>query len=173
MNVSVYTTPTCGYCHQVKSFLSQRGVPFTEYDVSRDRTAAGDMVRLTGQMGVPVIVVNGEVVIGFDRPRLEQLLSQTGRRQHPHLGLKVADASRAARKAGMTPLSGALIGAVAPSSPGEKAGLLKGDIITEANQRRVNNADDMERALANLTYGDRVKIVFQRGQQTAKAEIVI
>ena len=78
MDVKVYTTPTCGYCHQVKKFLSERGVKYAEYDVSRDRAAADEMVRLTGQMGVPVILVDGQVVVGFDRARLEHLLSKNG-----------------------------------------------------------------------------------------------
>lgn len=76
INIRIYTTPTCGYCHQAKRFLSERGVKFTEYDVSRDRAAADEMVRMTGQMGVPVIVVDGQVVVGFDRTRLEHLLAK-------------------------------------------------------------------------------------------------
>ncbi len=74
MKVKIYTIPTCDYCHQAKEFLSERGVKFTEYDVSSNRPAADEMVDLTGQTGVPVIVVDGQVVIGFDRARLEQLL---------------------------------------------------------------------------------------------------
>ena len=60
MNVTVYTTPTCGYCRQVKEFLSRRGLKFTEYDVSRDRAAADEMIRKSGQMGVPVIIVDDQ-----------------------------------------------------------------------------------------------------------------
>ena len=75
MDVKIYTTPTCGYCHQAKKFLADLGVSFTEHDVSRYRAAAEEMVRLTGQMGVPVIAVDGEVVIGFDRASLEKLLA--------------------------------------------------------------------------------------------------
>jgi glutaredoxin-like YruB-family protein len=66
MDVKVYTTPTCPYCYQVKSFLDRLGVKYTEYDVSRDRDKAEEMVTMTGQMGVPVTVIDGEVVIGFD-----------------------------------------------------------------------------------------------------------
>ena len=78
MEVKIFTTPTCGYCHQAKRFLSERGIRYAEYDVSRDRAAADEMVRLTGQMGVPVILVDGQVVVGFDRARLEHLLSKNG-----------------------------------------------------------------------------------------------
>jgi len=61
----------------VKEFLSQKGIGFKEYDVSRDRTAAQEMVDRTGQMGVSVTVIDGPVIIGFDRARLEHALSLT------------------------------------------------------------------------------------------------
>ena len=173
MDVKVYTSPTCGYCGQAKRFLTDRGVSFTEHDVSVDRAAAQEMVRLTGQMGVPVIVVDGEAVIGFDRARLEQLLAGAGNGQRPRFGLKVADASKVARRVGAVPVFGALVGAVAPASAGERAGLRKGDIITEMNMRPIRGADDLERALGNLSSGSRVTIVFLRGQETLKSESVI
>ena len=96
MEVKIYTTPTCGYCRQAKRFLTEMDVRFTEYDVSRDRAVAEEMVNLTGQMGVPVIVVDGQAVIGFDRARLEALLADRDSGQRPHFGLKIADAGKAA-----------------------------------------------------------------------------
>jgi len=72
--VTVYTTPTCGYCRQAKRFLAERGVDFREVDVSADDAAASEIVRRTGQFGVPVIDVGGTLVVGFNRARLEQLL---------------------------------------------------------------------------------------------------
>lgn len=173
MNVVVYTTPTCGYCHQVKDFLSQKGVKFTEHDVSVNREAAEEMVSKTGQMGVPVITIDNEVVVGFDRGRLEQLLSRGNGGQHPHFGLQIADASKIAQRSGMVPVFGAFVGRVAASSPGEKAGLKEGDIITELNLRPISNADDLENALSGLTAGNRVTIIFQRGQEQLKSEIVL
>ncbi|MFC2065534.1 glutaredoxin domain-containing protein [Chloroflexota bacterium] len=167
MGVKIYTTPTCGYCHQVKGFLSERGVRYTEYDVSRDRAAADEMVRLTGQMGVPVILVDEQAVIGFDRPRLESLLARSGNGHNPRFGLKVADAGKVAGQ------FGAVVGAVAPSSLGERAGLRRGDIITEVNLRRINNADDLEHALAGLIPGNRVAIIFLRNGGTLRSEIVV
>jgi serine protease DegQ len=130
------------------------------------------MVRLTGQLGVPVTVVDGQTVIGFDRAHLEQLLASGGG-QRPHLGLKVADASKVAQRTGGVPVFGALVGGVNPSSLGERAGLRSGDIITELNLRPIRGADDLERAMAELTAGSRATIVFLRGQETLKAEIVV
>ena len=95
MDVKVYSTQTCGYCHQVKKYLFDRGTKYTEYDVSRDQNAANEMVRLTGQTGVPVIVVEGQAIVGFDKVRLEQLLTKTSKRnaKNPSFGLSVANAS--------------------------------------------------------------------------------
>ena len=76
MSVAVYTTPTCGFCHQVKAYLNQQRVSFTEYDLSRDPQAAAEMVRLSGQQGVPVVTIDGQVIVGFNRPRIDQLLAQ-------------------------------------------------------------------------------------------------
>jgi S1-C subfamily serine protease len=130
------------------------------------------MVRLTGQLGVPVTVIDGQVVVGFNRPHLEQLLASGGG-QRPHLGLKVADASKVAERTGGAPVFGALVGAVAPGSLGERAGLRNGDIITELNLRPIRGADDLERTLAELTLGSRATIVYLRGQETLRAEIAV
>ncbi|MBX5477291.1 MAG: glutaredoxin family protein [Clostridia bacterium] len=74
MAVTVYTTPTCPYCRSAKRFLQERNVPFREVDVSRDPRAAAELVRRTGQTGVPVIDVNGEIIVGFDVARLQRAL---------------------------------------------------------------------------------------------------
>lgn len=72
-DVTIYTTPTCGYCRQAKRYLAEKGVQYKEVDVSTD-AAAEEVVHRTGQFGVPVIDVGGTLVIGFDRARLEELL---------------------------------------------------------------------------------------------------
>ena len=72
--VIVFSTPTCPYCHAAKKYLQQRGVPFEDEDVSRNVIAAQYMVQRSGQQGVPVIQVGKEIVIGFDRARLDTLL---------------------------------------------------------------------------------------------------
>jgi len=164
MDVKIYTTPTCGYCRQAKSFLDGLGVEYTEYDVSRDRAAAEEMVGMTGQMGVPVIVVDGEAVIGFDRMRLQTLLGNGNHRKPVRFGLKIADAPA---------VSGVLVGAVSPGLPGEKTGLKAGDIITEINAGRIGKTADAEKALTGLKPGAVVTIRFKRNGENRKSEIVV
>lgn len=72
--ILVFTTPHCPYCRATKRYLRQRGIPFKEVDVSRDQAAARDMVRRSGQSGVPVIDVGGKIVVGFDRAKIDRLL---------------------------------------------------------------------------------------------------
>lgn len=73
-SVTVYTTPTCPWCTTVKNFLRKHGVRYTEVDVAGDQNAAKDMVRKSGQQGVPQTEINGEMVIGFDQAKLNRLL---------------------------------------------------------------------------------------------------
>jgi glutaredoxin-like YruB-family protein len=74
MAVVLYSTPSCGYCKQAKAYFQQNKVPFTEYNVAQDMARADEMVRKSGQMGVPVIDVNGKVIVGFNRPEIERAL---------------------------------------------------------------------------------------------------
>ena len=73
-NVIIYTTPTCQYCHAAKEFFKQHHVEYKEVDVSVDAHAAQEMIEKSGQMGVPVIEVNSEIIIGFDRVALKEAL---------------------------------------------------------------------------------------------------
>ena len=73
--VLVFTTPTCPWCNRAKTYLRGKGIPFREVDVSRDAAAARELVRRTGQMGVPVIVVGNRPIVGFDQPKLDRLLN--------------------------------------------------------------------------------------------------
>lgn len=154
----------------VKEFLSQRGTGFEERDVSRDPSAAQELVRSTGQMGVPVTVINGQAVVGFDQARLEQLLAQSQVGQRPSFGASIANASKITAKQGAGITLGAYIGKVRPGSVSERIGLAPGDIITELNLQRIANADDLERALANLNRGSRFSLVFLRGNKTMTTE---
>ena len=74
--VAVYSTPTCPYCRQVKDYLSEKGVEYAEHNVATDLEARNAMVRKSGQLGVPVIEVGDEVVVGFNRAKLDELVGQ-------------------------------------------------------------------------------------------------
>lgn len=74
MGVTVYSTQTCVYCKMVKKYFESQNVQFQEIDVSRDREAAADMVRRSGQMGVPVIDIDGTIIVGFDKDMIDSLL---------------------------------------------------------------------------------------------------
>ena len=154
----------------VKEFLSQRGIGFDERDVSLDQSAAQELVRNTGQMGVPVTVIDGQSVVGFDRARLEQLLAQSQGGGRPSFGASIADASKITAKQGSGVTLGAFIGKVRPSSVAQRIGLAAGDIITEFNLQRIANAGDLEHALANLNKGSRFSLVFLRGNKTMTTE---
>lgn len=75
MSVKVYTTPSCGYCQMLKSYLKQKNVSYTEYNVAVDTNKAMEMVRKSGQQGVPVTDINGHVVVGFDKQRIDSYLN--------------------------------------------------------------------------------------------------
>ncbi|MGE5138557.1 MAG: glutaredoxin domain-containing protein [Rudaea sp.] len=72
--VIVFSTPTCTYCNAAKRYFREKGVKFNDVDVTRDPAAARDMVRRSGQQGVPVIDIGGRIVVGFNRPVIDQLL---------------------------------------------------------------------------------------------------
>jgi len=73
--VVIYTTPTCPWCHRAKDYLSRKGISFTEHNVAEDREAAKEMIDKSKQMGVPVIIVDDEVVVGFNQSTLDGLLA--------------------------------------------------------------------------------------------------
>ncbi len=80
--VTIYSTPTCHFCHDAKDFLTANGVEYTEYNVAEDTDKRSEMIDLTGQMGVPVIVVgegdDRELMIGFNEPKLRELVGIDG-----------------------------------------------------------------------------------------------
>ena len=73
-DVVVYSTPTCPYCDKLKSYLDQKGVDYTDYNVASNKEKAKEMIQKTGQRGVPVSEVNGEVIIGFDQDKVDKAL---------------------------------------------------------------------------------------------------
>ena len=73
-NVIVYSTPSCPYCVMAKRYLAERGVKYEDVDVAADQSRALEMLTKTGQMGVPVLDIGGEVIVGFDRNAIEYAL---------------------------------------------------------------------------------------------------
>ncbi|MEO0075885.1 MAG: glutaredoxin domain-containing protein [candidate division WOR-3 bacterium] len=73
--VIIFTTPTCSFCNAAKRYFREKNIRFTEVDVSRDQKAAMDMYRRTGQMGVPVILINNRPIVGFDVNKINQMLN--------------------------------------------------------------------------------------------------
>ncbi|MDD2927620.1 MAG: glutaredoxin domain-containing protein [Candidatus Omnitrophica bacterium] len=73
-NVKIYSTPTCPWCIRVKQFLKDNNIVFEDYDVSSDRLRADEMVKKSGQMAVPVLDIEGEIIVGFDREKIKQSL---------------------------------------------------------------------------------------------------
>lgn len=74
-NVTIYSTPTCAYCKMAKEFFKENKIAFNEINVAEDSMAAQEMIRKSGQSGVPVIEVNGNMIVGFDKPALKKALS--------------------------------------------------------------------------------------------------
>ncbi len=72
--VTIYTTPTCGYCKMAKEFFQENNVDYEEYDVAADEEKRNEMIEKSGQMGVPVITIGDEIVVGFDKAHISQLI---------------------------------------------------------------------------------------------------
>jgi glutaredoxin 3 len=73
-SVTIYSTPTCGFCYMAKDYFKRNDIEYQEKDVSYDKEAAEEMIKKTGQLGVPVIDIDGEIVIGFNEPKIATLL---------------------------------------------------------------------------------------------------
>ena len=76
MEIKVYSTQSCPYCKMAKDYLSSKGVSFQNIDVSDNKEAAEEMVKISGQMGVPVIVIDGNVVLGYDRAKIDSFINK-------------------------------------------------------------------------------------------------
>jgi S1-C subfamily serine protease len=163
----------------VKDFLTQRGVRWTEKYVDEDRDAAIEMIRRSGQRGVPVTVIGDEVIVGFDRPRLERAVAAlraraasgptSASRPRRKLGAKVADAGRFALPGG-TKAQGAYVGGVNPGSPAEAAGLKTGDVITAVNGKPIYTADELAKELAEAA-DDTVRLTVARGPTLREVQV--
>lgn len=73
-NVTVYSTPTCSWCNRIKDYFKSKNIKFRDIDVSKDQKAAEAMVKRSGQQGVPQTLIGGQIIIGFDKPKIDKLL---------------------------------------------------------------------------------------------------
>jgi glutaredoxin 3 len=159
----------------VKEFLSQRGVTWTEKLVDLDRGAAIEMIRKSGQQGVPVTVIGDNVVVGFDKPKLELILSEmqksgaTATPGRKPLGAKVADAGNYALPGGAK-VQGAYVGGVNLGSPAEVAGIRAGDVITAAEGRPINSVEDLTKALTS-SKADQLRLTVRRGATDREVQV--
>ncbi len=74
--VIIYSTKSCGFCHLAMDYFKQKGVNYTEIDVTTDPIKQQEMIQKSGQMGVPVIDIDGQIIVGFNKPRIDELLGQ-------------------------------------------------------------------------------------------------
>lgn len=74
MQIKIYSTPSCVYCIALKKFLTEHNIQYEEINVAQNREALKEMVEKSGQMGVPVIEIDGQIIIGFDRGKISKLL---------------------------------------------------------------------------------------------------
>ena len=73
--IRIFSTPSCPYCVTLKEFLKEKSFDFEDIDVSQDKTALDEMIKKSGQMGVPVVNIDGKIVIGFDKEKISKLLN--------------------------------------------------------------------------------------------------
>lgn len=72
--VTIYSTPVCHFCHMAKEFFTENNIAYTEFDVASDQEKRAEMIDMSGQMGVPVIVIGDDLIIGFDEPKVKEIL---------------------------------------------------------------------------------------------------
>ncbi len=73
-NVTIYSTPTCHFCHMAKDFFKEKNIAYTEHDVASDLEKRREMIDKSGQMGVPVIIIGEELTVGFDQAKISSML---------------------------------------------------------------------------------------------------
>jgi S1-C subfamily serine protease len=135
-------------------------------NVGSDPVGAQEMQRKSGQRGVPVIVVDDQVVVGFDQARLEALLTKVP--PHVVLGASVADAAKFAPSS-----LGAYVGQIRTGSAAERAGLRIGDIIVQLGGHPLRSASDLEQRMAGLAPGARLTLEWLRGDERMHGEAVL
>jgi len=77
-DVTMYTTPTCAFCHMAKEYFKMNDVEFSAKDVTQDKEAYQEILDKSGQLGVPVIDIGGTIIVGFDRPKIDAVMREKG-----------------------------------------------------------------------------------------------
>ncbi len=77
MDIIIYSTPTCPYCVIAKQYFKNEKIAFTDFDVSKNQEKAQEMIKISGQMGVPVIKIDDKVILGFDQEKIEKIIGQS------------------------------------------------------------------------------------------------
>lgn len=72
--ITVYSTPTCGFCRMAKAYFAAKGLEYDEIDVSQNQAAQAEMIEKSGQVGVPVIEIDDKIIVGFNRPQIDLLI---------------------------------------------------------------------------------------------------
>src|SRR5579883_2743026 len=127
------------------------------------------MIRRSGQRGVPVITVDDEVIVGFDRPRLQQAIARARpTTAAPRLGAAVADAAKHSPRH----IPGAYVGKVTPGTPAARAGIAAGDVITRIGPHEIASAADVERARTRLQPGVAVPVEGNRDGEVRRLSLV-
>ncbi len=162
--VILYFKPTDPYSLAARDFLSRRRAGLTVYDVSEDVRAWDEMVRLSGQYSVPVVVIEGQVLVGFDREQIARLLPHE--KPPLRLGVSIASVQPAANRPG-----GAYIGQVGGGSLAERAGIRPGDVLIEMAQRPVRSAADVHAIMAEARAGDQVSVTLWRAGRTLRLSL--
>jgi glutaredoxin 3 len=166
--VTVYSTKTCPWCDRAKEYLRANNVPYVDKDVASDYDAAMEMVRRSGQQGVPVITTDDEVILGFDQARLARLAEKYAGPKRPPLGLLAADVEQYLSKhpeaADSIPAGtkGVYVGEVRSGSVAEQSGLQRGDVIQSIAGKRVRNMAALDQLISTLKAGESVSVRYLR-----------
>ncbi len=143
-------------------------MPYVEKDVGKDYTAAMEMIRRSGQQGVPVVTAGDEVIVGFDQMRLARIADKFAGPKRPPLGLLAADAeqylARHPEAAARLPAGtkGVYVGEIRPESVAERSGIRRGDVITTVAGKRVRNMSILDQMVGTLKAGEQVSVRFLR-----------
>lgn len=147
-------------------------MPFVEKDVAKDYTAAMEMIRLSGQQGVPVTVADGEVILGFDQQKFAKLAEKFSGPKRPPLGILAADAeeylAKHPEKAEHVPAGakGVYVGKIRPKTVAARAALKSGDVITSFAGKRVRNMAGLDQMVETLKAGDQATAKYIRDGET-------